>query len=145
MLEIRKVREVDKDIILEWRNNPSVYKYALNPNPISIDNHEKWFAKVLINETCFFYMGIFAGKKCGTVRYDLFENKLEGEVSISLAPEFWGKGLALKLMEIGEARLKSESAVNVIHATVLNENSASISLFLKSEFYPYLTKLKKEI
>ncbi|MDD4975391.1 MAG: GNAT family N-acetyltransferase [Bacteriovorax sp.] len=145
MLEIRKVLEEDKEIIIEWRNDPRVYKYALNPNPVSVENHEKWFGKVLSSNTCFFYMGIYDGKKCGTVRYDLLDNNHEAEVSISLAPDFWGKGLAFLLMNLGEAKLKLDSQVKVIHATVLNENTASMSLFVKSDFHPYLTKLKKEI
>jgi len=145
VLEIRKVTGEDKDIILEWRNNPAVYKYALNPSPVSKDNHESWFEKILKSESSFFYMGLVDGKRCGTVRYDLLEDVNEAEVSISLAPEFWGKGLGFELMRIGEKRLKAESQVRTIHATVLNENAASMSLFQKLEFNPYLTKFKKEI
>lgn len=145
MLEIRKVTAEDKDITLEWRNHPEVYRYALNPTPVSIENHEAWFAKVLSSPECFFYMGLFDGKKCGTVRYDLLQNKNEAEVSISLAPEFWGKGIGYDLMRLGEERLKKESQVKIIHATVLNENAGSMRLFEKSSFHPYFTKFKKEI
>lgn len=145
MLELRKVTEEDKDIILEWRNNPEVYRYALNSTPVARENHDSWFAKVLVNPECFFYMGLSNGVKCGTVRYDLLLNKVEAEVSISLAPEFWGKGIGYELIRLGESRLKKESQVKIIHATVLNENIGSMKLFEKSEFRPYLTKLKKEI
>ena len=145
MLEIRKIKEEDIDIILEWRNNPSVYKYALNPNPVKKVDHELWFGKILISTGCFFYMGLLDGVKCGTVRYDLQGDDSIAEVSISLAPEFWGKGLGFELMKLGEAKLKKESLVKIIHATVLNENNASMSLFLKSDFLPHKTILKKEI
>ena len=145
MLEIRKVIAEDKEILLEWRNNSDVYRYALNPTPISKESHEIWFAKVISNPDCLFYMALYKGIKCGTVRYDLMANKFEAEVSISLAPEFWGKGIGFELMEKGEDRLKQDSNVKTIHATVLNANAASMRLFEKSDFSPYLTKLKKEI
>jgi RimJ/RimL family protein N-acetyltransferase len=145
VLEIRKVILADKETILEWRNNPEVYRFALNPTPVSRENHEAWFAKVLGNGDCFFYMGLVDGIKCGTVRYDLLAEKTEAEVSISLAPEFWGKGIGFELMKSAEEYLKRESKVRTIHATVLNENTGSLRLFQKSDFKPYLSKFKKEI
>lgn len=146
MLKIRKILTEDKDIILEWRNHPEVYKFALSAEPVSRETHENWFKKILNKPDTFFYMGILDGKKCGTVRYDIFpENKTEAEVSISLSPEFWGRGIATELMKLGEEELKKESSVKIVHATVLNENKASLRLFEKSAFNPYLTKLKKEI
>ena len=145
MLEIRKICEDDKDILLEWRNNPEVYRFALNPAPVSKENHDIWFMKALNNPDLFFYMGLVDGKKCGSVRYDLLQNKTEAEVSISLAPEFWGKGVAFELMQLGEVLLKKESLVKIVHATVLNENKASMKLFERSSFAPYLTRLRKEI
>lgn len=144
-MELRKINESDKLVILEWRNDPRVYKYALNPFPVKLEDHEKWFAKVLTNEKCFFYMGLIEGKKIGTVRYDIGEILNEAEVSISIAPDYWGKGYAFHLMQKGEEQLKKESAVKVINATVLNENEASMKLFAKSHFQPVLTKFKKEI
>ncbi len=144
-MELRRINESDKLIILEWRNDPRVYKYALNPHPVRLEDHENWFAKVLKNEKCFFYMGLVDGKKIGTVRYDIGELENEAEVSISIAPDFWGQGYAFELMEKGEVLLKKESMVKVINATVLNENTASMKLFTKSLFQPVLTKFKKEI
>lgn len=144
-LTLRRVSAADKDILLEWRNDPRVYEYALNPNPVKAEDHERWFAKVLINPQCFFYMGEIGDERIGTVRYDLLEKKNEAEVSISLSPKFWGKGLAFDLMKQGEMLLKKDSDVRVIHATVLNENTASMKLFEKSEFTADQTKFKKTI
>jgi len=145
VLNIRKIAAEDKDILLEWRNDPRVYRHALNPNPVQKETHEKWFENILKSQTCFFYMGFFDGKKCGTVRYNLLDNETEAEVSISIAPEFQGKGLGFELMKRGEEQLKLDSKVKIIHATVFNDNAASMSLFLKSNFHPQKTILKKEI
>lgn len=145
MLKIKKVSVEDKDILLEWRNDPRIYKHALNPFPVAPEDHEKWFQKIINNKSCFFYMGWFDGQRCGTVRYHLLENENEAEVSISLAPKFHGKGLGFELMKLAESQLKLDSQVKLIHATVLNENAASMSLFLKSKFKPHTTLFKKEI
>lgn len=144
-LILRRVNASDKDILLEWRNDPRVYEYALNPNPVRPEDHERWFAKVLNSARCYFYMGVIGDDKIGTVRYDLFDNITEAEVSISLSPAFWGKGLAFDLMRQGEVQLKKDSEVKVIHATVLTENTASMKLFAKSGFKGELTKFKKTI
>jgi RimJ/RimL family protein N-acetyltransferase len=60
-------------------------------------------------------------------------------------PNFWGKGIAQELMKLGEERLKIDSQVQVVNATVLNENKASMALFEKAQFNPFLTKFKKNI
>lgn len=143
MIKIRKVIFEDSELLLNWRNNPAVYKYALTPSPVTPADHVKWFAGALANPRCIFYMGLSDGIPCGSIRYQLTEDKLEAEVSISIAPEFWGSGLATTLMNLAESALQEETSVRVIHATVLNENKASMRLFEKQNFEPQLTKFKK--
>lgn len=145
MLKIRKVIKEDSDLLLAWRNNSEVYKYALNPNKVSHSDHVNWFTKVLKDSRCVFYIGLMNEIPCGSVRYQLSEDLTEAEVSISLAPEFWGKGIASIMMAQAEDALKHETKVSVIHATVLNENEASMKLFNKANFKPALTKFKKHI
>lgn len=145
MLKIRKVIKEDSDLLLSWRNNPEVYKYALNPAPVAPGDHVNWFEKTLKDPRCVFYMGMMDGVPCGSVRYQLAENLTEAEVSISVAPEFWGKGVASSMMAQAEIELKKETKVNIIHAVVLNENEASLKLFNKANFKPALTKFKKHI
>lgn len=143
MLTIRKVQPSDSDLILHWRNNPEVYKYALTPEPVKKIEHINWFNDALASSRCVFYMGSSNGVLCGTVRYQLTEDMMEAEVSISISPEFWGKGIASQMMQAAEEALKKETSVRIIHATVLNENIASIKLFERASFEPVLTKFKK--
>jgi RimJ/RimL family protein N-acetyltransferase len=145
MLKVRKVLTDDRDIILEWRNDPRVYKYALSPVSVLKEDHIQWFEKVLISPVVIFYMGTWDGVRCGTVRYNLTNNGTEAEVSISISPDFWGKGIASQLMKLSEEKLKEDTNVKLIHATVLNENLASMALFKKSAFSEHITQFKKEI
>ncbi len=133
-LQIRNVSEEDREILLEWRNDPLVYKYSLNANLVSQDEHNTWFDKTLESSQVYFYMGLFNGKRCGTVRYVLMDSEKEAEVSISISPDLWGKGIAYNLMTMAEQRLAQDSIVETIFATVLSENKASMILFEKSNF-----------
>lgn len=145
MLKIRKVMHSDCEILFQWRNNPAIYKYALNPKAVEHAEHIAWFEMALKNSKCFFYLGLIDNSPCGSIRYQLNDDLNEAEVSISIAPEFWGKGIAYKMMDIAEKELIKEVAVNIIHATVLNENEASMKLFNKAGFVPNITKFKKII
>jgi RimJ/RimL family protein N-acetyltransferase len=145
MLKIRKVNSGDSEILLEWRNHPEVYKFALTAKPVSQEDHEKWFSKKLNDSNCFFYLGLIDGRPCGSVRYDILNESSDAEISISLAPEFWGKGIASELINISESILKNETSVQNIIATVLNENKNSMRLFEKNLYVPHLTQFKKKI
>lgn len=145
MIKIRRVVEEDSEILFEWRNNPEIFKYSLNPNKVSLENHQNWFRKILKDSQCVFYMCIVNDTRCGSVRYHLSEDGTEAEVSISVAPEFWGRGIASSMLSHTENCLKAETNVTVINATVLNDNKASMKLFSKAEFLPVLTKFKKSI
>jgi RimJ/RimL family protein N-acetyltransferase len=136
MLKIRRVTSEDSAILLKWRNTPEVYKYALTTKPVKLKDHMNWFQRALTDPLCVFYMGLNENTPCGSVRYQLNDEQTEAEVSISLAPEYWGRGIGTKLMALAEEHLKNETTVRVIHATVLNENA---------NFSPYLIKLKKDI
>lgn len=144
MIEIRKVQHEDSSLLLKWRNHPEVYRYALNANPVTETEHLTWLSKKLSDAKCLFYICFAQGKACGSIRFDLV-SEVEAEVSISLAPEFWGAGIATELLRKGEEQLRTESEVKRIKATVLNENKASLRLFEKAQFKPYMTLFMKEI
>lgn len=145
MVKIRKVVKEDSDLLLSWRNNPEVYRFALKPHPVEKANHELWFANKISNPRCFFYLGLSNNAACGSVRFDLNETMDEAEVSISIAPEFWGKGIGTELMKLAEEALKIETQVQLITATVLNENIASMKLFERAQFRPRETKFTKKL
>ncbi len=148
ILSIRKIQEEDRDILLVWRNNPKVYQYALNPKQVMKEDHNLWFTKILTNPKCHFYLGLLNGnEKVGTVRYEELEKSEEVEVSISISPEFWGKGVGSILMALAEEELLLKTNVKRIFATVLCANSASLKMFIKSGFneiaYDKIKEIKK--
>lgn len=145
MIKIRKVTSEDSDLILEWRNNPQVFRYALNPNPIPIEEHQAWFRKKITDNNCIFFLGLYNENPCGSIRYQISKDAKEAEVSISISPQFWGKKIATELMRLAEENLKKFTSVEVIHATVLDENIASVKLFTNAGFKKNKTHYTKKI
>lgn len=48
---IRGVTPDDLDVILAWRNHPSVRNFMLTRHEISVDEHRKWFERVSADES----------------------------------------------------------------------------------------------
>lgn len=73
----------------------------------------------------------------GTVRWDL-ESGAEWEVSITLAPEARGRGVAPGLLRAGEIWLSRTTVVDAYLAVVRTDNLASRRLFLHGGYAPDL-------
>lgn len=42
---IRPMQHSDLEQVLVWRNHPEIARYMLNPGPISLADHQAWFAR----------------------------------------------------------------------------------------------------
>lgn len=51
MIKLREIRNEDEDKILLWRNSPEISKYMYTDHKISIQEHEGWFKKILIDDS----------------------------------------------------------------------------------------------
>ena len=136
----------DSEQILSWRNNPEVFKFFFNPNPVTQDEHGKWFNNILTRSNIYFFMGILDEIPVGTVRFDKIDEE-SFEVGVYLDPTFFGKGLGTQLLQQGEdelLKLIKEEKIDIV-AKVLPENEASIKLFNKGGYNKQYIKLKKEV
>ncbi len=119
-----------EDIVLiyDWQCHPETRKYALTPEVPTWSHHQTWMRKKLKSTTDYFYMIVSRddGNKVGAVRLDRIE---AGHylVSIFLDPKSYGKGFALKALNIVDAIHPDVT----LHASVLRSNSASHRLFQK--------------
>lgn len=112
--------------VYDWQVLPETRKYALTPDVPKWESHKKWMKAKLDVASDYFYMieSLSTGSNIGVVRLDKQVND-EYLISIFIQPECFGKGYA------------KQALVNVdllhpditIHATVMEENSASQHLF----------------
>ncbi|OUR98847.1 hypothetical protein A9Q84_05385 [Halobacteriovorax marinus] len=142
---IRSAIRSDSDILLKWRNHSSVNKNSFSTESIDECDHNRWFTSKLNDSKCFMYIAEIENVACGVVRYDLDDTGHEATVSITVSPDFQGKGLGSKLLDTTEKRLLEEVKVEKIIAKVLFNNSPSRKIFERSSFTNKYLTLEKEV
>ncbi|GGS17766.1 GNAT family N-acetyltransferase [Actinokineospora fastidiosa] len=133
-LTVRRATPADADRLLAWRNDPGTRRWSVNPDPVSPETHRRWLAqdrRLLIAEE--------AGVPVGVVRFDPVPDGVE--VSITIAPEARGRGLARPILQAAQDTIPGTRLLARVHA----DNTASRRLFasagyrLVTEDRPFLT------
>jgi RimJ/RimL family protein N-acetyltransferase len=133
-IEIKQASKDDSEDIFEWRNNKKIRDISINKDPISWEEHQRWFDAVLTDKNRELIIGTNENKPVGVVRFDI-ENDV-AEVSIYLVPEAGYAGHGRNLLLSAERWLNANRPeIKRIHASVLAENDASKNLFLTSSYH----------
>ena len=133
-MQFRPAHDGDCLDLLAWRNDPACVAASLSAGPVAEADHRAWFARVLADPARILLIAEQDAAKLGMVRFDLGESG-EWEVSINLASEERGKGLARAMLAqaIGHAFPPDYVRPDLI-ARVKRENVASWRLFLGCGF-----------
>jgi RimJ/RimL family protein N-acetyltransferase len=134
MLDIRRARPADEDLVLAWRNEASARAASVNTEEIAPEDHHAWFARKLGDPDCVLLILEEDGDPIGQVRLDRVNTDL-AELSIVLAPPARGRGLggeALRRTVIDAPRLLG---IRDIRALVRRENAASLAVFGAAGFH----------
>lgn len=124
----RLAQAQDCDHIHKWRNAPAVRSVSRKTEPISLEDHRRWFEHTLRSPDCAMLVGEDPEGPVGVVRFDIRGN--EAEVSIYLAEPRLGQGLGPSLLRTAEAWLAAhQPQVDVLRAETLTGNGASRRLF----------------
>ena len=128
-IEIRTARPDDLQKLFEWRNHPTVRAASRNPEAINWEDHQKWFAAVLISPDSLLLIGQREGTPVGVVRFDIQDD--EAEVSIYLVPGITESGLGRDLLQSTEHWFAvNRPGVCKVYAHVLGGNERSQHLFI---------------
>ena len=106
---IRKVNSSDCEDIFVWRNDNLTRKMSFDQSLISIQNHNKWFNKILSDQNAITYLGNDKNFKIGICRFEIIRKKRIVEVSINVNPKFRNKGYAKILLEKSIQKLQDNS------------------------------------
>ena len=132
---LRKVTRKDAEVLLNWRNLPSVREFSKSSSEIGVTTHEKWFlsriSNPLLNE--FFFIIEQAGSSAGTVRADLVSDGVF-KISIIVDSNYRGRGIAKEAIYLLLQLLKEKYPNSEIRADVHKDNLVSINLFKKIGF-----------
>ncbi len=132
-LTLRAATMDDAELLLAWRNEPSIRAFFFDANPVGMASHREWLEHKLGSPDHHHWIGMLDGAPIGSIRFDVEED--QAVISIIIAPPFQRRGFAAQLLARGEAALKSRRAdVKMLVAEVLRGNLASRRLFLKAGF-----------
>jgi spore coat polysaccharide biosynthesis predicted glycosyltransferase SpsG/RimJ/RimL family protein N-acetyltransferase len=126
-LTVREATESDAAALLEWRNDPETLAWSRGHQPVPEAVHRTWLRAALADPDRLLLI-VASDHPIGTVRFDRVDVD-EWEVSITVAPKDRGKGLASRLLMLGEGALRARHGAARILANVHEDNAASLTLF----------------
>jgi RimJ/RimL family protein N-acetyltransferase len=134
---VRRATLDDAGPLLEWRNDPVTRAVSRHHEVVAADDHLAWLRDGLSRPDRHLLVGSVDGVEVGTVRWDA-EGGSEWEVSITVAPEARGRGVAGALLRAGEQWLAATASVGAYLAVVHTGNEPSRRLFVNGGYAPDL-------
>jgi RimJ/RimL family protein N-acetyltransferase len=118
---LRKAKELDLELLFEWRNHPSTRNASHNTHEISKEEHENWFQASLADPNIEIYIAEENGRPVGTVRVDQYDEVFK--LSWTVAPESTGRGIGKRIVREVADKIKGS-----IKAEIKAGNMASIRI-----------------
>jgi RimJ/RimL family protein N-acetyltransferase len=133
-ISFRKANENDMRLYFNWTNDISVRKNSYQSEPISFENHQKWFSKIIKEETCL--MLVFEnhlGTPIGQVRIQKQDENF-ALIGISNDTDHRGKGYASRMIQMASEEFLKQNPTTCISAYIKIENKASEKAFEKAGY-----------
>jgi RimJ/RimL family protein N-acetyltransferase len=132
-IRVRRAEAGDCRILFEWANDAAVRQASFASAAISWDEHSRWFAEKMRDRASMILM-FEEGDPAGTVRFQ-FKDGGDAEISVTVAPEFRGQGLAAHFLERAVEFAFEHSAVERIQAFIRTGNRVSAKAFEQAGFF----------
>lgn len=118
----------DAEMLFTWKNEPAARASSINRAPVSWRDHLAWFRAGLAGDRRRIFIAEWDGAPAGAVRFDVAN---EGAVvSLVLAPELRGRGLAADILAAGIAAFPAAR----LEASIRADNLASRKVFARNGF-----------
>lgn len=133
-LAVRTATEADAELLWRWRNDPVTRAHSRTTAEVALPEHRAWLEASLRRDDRLLLVASDGSGDVGTVRWDRDDTGV-WEVSITVAPERRGAGLARPLLRAGERALVERlGAPTQALATVHEDNDASLRLFARAGY-----------
>lgn len=120
----------DARFLYDLRQDPVTQQMSISQKPFDWESHCQWLQRKLKEDYARLYIAYKNGQACGQLRIDP-----GGEISIAIAADFRGQGLAPQIIQTGIQLYQAEFQTNKpIIARVKPENPASLKSFQKAGF-----------
>ncbi len=120
-MRLRPARATDSQLLLSWRNDPHTRRASLQTKTIAPEEHQRWFARTLEDDTVDIFIAELEGIPVGSVRAEQRDPGFA--LSWTVAPAYRGQGLGKKMVALLADRLSGP-----LQATIRKENRASIAI-----------------
>ena len=132
----------DAEILWEWSNDPLTRAASFDTKPIPWDDHLAWFSEQLETPTAVILIVESSENPLGVVRYNLNKEAIgEAVISINLAPEVRGRGLASLVLSRSAEYFFTRYPDQVITAWIRPENKGSHKSFIYAQYEGYPSPL----
>lgn len=131
-LELRSLDAVDMEDLYNWRNHPLVRKKSFHSEPLSWEEHQRWFKRKINSPDTTIYIGYYQGNKIGMIRFDSGSEGIK--VSVMMRPDFIGRNFGSRLIRLGVKKIMETPGEKIITAEIKKSNVASIRAFKKAGF-----------
>ena len=133
---LRSVVQGDEALLLRWANDPVTRAASRVDVPIAPADHHRWLERRLATpDDARLWIGETDGAPVGVVRFER-RTPTAVEVSITVAPDARGRGLARALLDAGLAAARDAFGPVTVLADILPDNEASLRLFTRAGFTP---------
>lgn len=137
---LRPVTQADEALLLRWANDPATRAASRVHDPIVPADHHRWLERRLATpDDARLWIGEIDGVPIGVVRFER-RTATAVEISITVAPDARGRGLARPLLDAGVAVARAAFGPMTIRADILPGNDASLRLFRGAGFTPVATR-----
>jgi UDP-2,4-diacetamido-2,4,6-trideoxy-beta-L-altropyranose hydrolase len=120
----------DEQLMHRWQSHPSTRRYARDRGVPTPSEHHEWLARMLVNPEVLLMLIEQEGVPAGVLRLDPPDDRGEHEVSILVAPECSGRGIASAALGLADRLVPGWT----LRAEVLPGNEASLRLFSRAGY-----------
>lgn len=132
-LAIRRATMDDAELLHRWTNDAATRTASFRSDPIAWDDHVAWLDARLKDADSLLLVGVH-GVPVGQVRFQRTSD--EAVISVSVAPDMRGRGLAAALVDAGVRAAFERWPVARIRAEIRSDNHASMAAFTDAAFGP---------
>lgn len=132
-LRLRTATIADLELFWHWKNDPEALKQSYDSNPVSLENHTKWFtAKLQQDRSLLLVVENEQQEPIGHVRFET--EGIIATVGITVDPAFRGMGLGAPMLRETCQYYFELFPENEIHAYIKTDNMASYKAFVNAGF-----------
>ena len=143
-IRLRKAKENDVDLLFKWANDSEVRRNAFHTDPISHEEHIRWFKKTMDNPDIGQYVLIDDDKPIGQVRLSI--DGTDAEIDYSVDAAYRGSGYGRMIIHLIKQRtIEDFPEIKRLIGRVKPANVASFYCFTQNGFVEKYRRLEYDL